>query len=116
MLRNYMKIHILGASGSGTTTLGVALSKKLNIAHFDSDYYFWEPTHPPFKEVRDKTQRTELLWNDLVKCESWVLSGSATGWGDFILDLVDYVIFIRGFPKYMFYGSSISIFQKQDHH
>lgn len=33
------KIHILGAAGAGTTTLGKALAERLNIAYFDSDFY-----------------------------------------------------------------------------
>ncbi|UUF17010.1 MULTISPECIES: shikimate kinase [Flavobacterium] len=32
------------ASGSGVTTTGEALSKKLDIPYLDSDAYFWEKT------------------------------------------------------------------------
>jgi len=35
------RIHILGASGSGTTTLGRALAERLQCPHFDTDDYFW---------------------------------------------------------------------------
>ncbi|CAI8903162.1 hypothetical protein EMIT036CA2_50372 [Chryseobacterium sp. IT-36CA2] len=35
-----MRIHIFGASGSGVTTLGKALSEKLNIEYLDSDDFF----------------------------------------------------------------------------
>ena len=38
------RIHILGASGSGTTTLGRALAERLQCRHFDTDDYFWLPT------------------------------------------------------------------------
>jgi dephospho-CoA kinase len=41
-----MKIHILGASGAGITTLRKALSKRLGIRQFDADDYFWENTDP----------------------------------------------------------------------
>lgn len=34
-------IHILGASGVGTSTLGVALSKHLPHTHLDTDDYYW---------------------------------------------------------------------------
>ena len=34
------RIHLFGASGSGTTTLGVALAERLAIAHFDSDNFY----------------------------------------------------------------------------
>ena len=41
------RIHILGASGSGTTALGQALAEHLRCPHFDTDDYFWLPTDPP---------------------------------------------------------------------
>jgi adenylate kinase family enzyme len=46
------RIHILGASGSGTTTLGRALSERLQCPHFDTDNYFWLPTDPPWVQSR----------------------------------------------------------------
>src|SRR5438128_874343 len=44
------RLHILGASGSGTTTLGRALAEGLQCPHFDTDDYFWLPTDPPFTQ------------------------------------------------------------------
>lgn len=38
------RIHILGASGSGTTSIAKNVCSKLDYAHFDSDNYFWENT------------------------------------------------------------------------
>lgn len=52
-------IHILGASGSGTTTLAKVLSDELGYAHFDSDDYFWIPTEPPFTTKRPLDERVE---------------------------------------------------------
>lgn len=37
------RIHILGASGVGTSTLGKALADKLNYCHLDTDDYYWLP-------------------------------------------------------------------------
>jgi adenylate kinase family enzyme len=34
------RIHLIGASGSGTTTLGRALAQRLGYPHFDTDHYF----------------------------------------------------------------------------
>lgn len=34
------KIHVLGASGSGTTTTAKALAKILGYVHLDTDNYF----------------------------------------------------------------------------
>ena len=41
-------LHITGASGSGTTTLGRALASAWAVPHADTDDYFWVPTTPPY--------------------------------------------------------------------
>ena len=46
------KIHVLGASGSGTTTTAKALAKILGYVHLDTDNYFWEPSDIPFTQKR----------------------------------------------------------------
>lgn len=89
-----MKIHIIGASGSGTTTLGKALSKKLNYAHYDTDDYFWEDTDPPFQKKRERKLRQDLLEKDLIDYDNWVLSGTLCGWGDKFIPMFDLVIYL----------------------
>ncbi len=89
-----IRIHIFGASGSGSTTLGKALADTIHCPHYDTDEYFWMPTDPPFQTVRGRTERQELLRHDLEKCNSWVLSGSLCGWGDFAIPMFDIIIFL----------------------
>lgn len=43
-----MRIYITGASGTGTSSLALALASKLQINHLESDDIFWENTDPPF--------------------------------------------------------------------
>ena len=87
------RIHILGASGSGTTTLGAAIAKKLGIPHFDSDNYFWVKTTIPYTQKTDIQTRVDDLNKDLAAPE-WVLSGSLCEWGDFAIPLFTLVIFL----------------------
>lgn len=87
-------IHILGASGSGTTTLGKALSEELNFTHFDSDDYFWVPTNPPFIKKRTVEERQNLLMKDVCSHEKWVISGSFYGWGDIFISKFDLVVYL----------------------
>lgn len=89
-----MRIHITGASGSGTTTLGEALSRKLHIPHFDSDHFFWKPTDPPFQERREVAERIALLKRKAKPDDSWVLSGSAMKWGEFLESHYDLIVFL----------------------
>jgi adenylate kinase family enzyme len=88
------RIHILGASGSGTTTLGRALAAQLQYPHFDTDDYFWVLTDPPYTQQRERIERQHLLMNDLMAREKWVLSGSLCGWGDVAIPLFELVVFL----------------------
>ena len=88
------RIHIVGAAGSGTTTLGGELSERLGCVQFDTDNYFWVPSYPPFQEARPIPKRQKMLMEDLRGSGRWVLSGSLCGWGDEAIDLFDLVVFI----------------------
>lgn len=87
-------IHILGASGSGTSTLAEALCRRLGYRHLDTDDYYWLPTDPPFTEKRSVDERIILLEQDMKESGNWILSGSNCGWGDIFIDLYDLVIFL----------------------
>jgi adenylate kinase family enzyme len=88
------RIHILGASGSGTTTLGRALSERFGYTQLDTDDYFWEPSAPPFQRPRDRQECQTLLAAALDAQPRWVLSGSLCGWGDLFIPRFDLVIFV----------------------
>ena len=75
------RIHIVGASGSGTTTLGAALAQVMGVPHEDSDSYFWQPTEPPFTTQRPQGERLSMLKAALPSDGRWVLSGSLLSWG-----------------------------------
>ncbi len=73
-------IHIFGASGSGTTTLGRALSEALGLLHMDTDDYFWLPTDPKFTTKRPVDERLALMQADVDAADKGVvISGSLTG-------------------------------------
>lgn len=88
------RIHIFGASGSGTTTLAMHLSQKLNVCHFDADNYYWKKTNPPFAEKNPIPERHRLLLADMNGLESWVLSGAMDSWSEPFLPLFDLVVFL----------------------
>jgi adenylate kinase family enzyme len=88
------RVHILGAAGSGATTLGRALAEQIGCVHLDNDTYFWLPSDPPFQQIREQRERQALLGADLKRHDSWVLSGSVSGWGDVFIPLFDLVVFL----------------------
>ena len=75
-----MKLHIFGASGSGTTTLGNLLSEEYGWPIFDADDYYWKKTEIPFTEKNTTSQRHKLLLNDLEDKKSWIMTGSMDSW------------------------------------
>ena len=91
---NFNRIHILGASGAGVTTLGRELAGRFAIPHHDTDDYFWLPTNPPYQEIRPAEDRLRLMREMFLERPAWVLSGSLTGWGDPLIPLFDTVIFV----------------------
>ena len=88
------RIHVFGASGSGTTTLAKAIAHAVGCPHYDTDDYFWVQTDPPYQAIRERRERQELLRQDLEQNDSWVLSGALCGWGDFAIPMFDQVVFL----------------------
>ncbi len=88
-------IHIYGASGSGTTTLGKRLSEVLGYKFMDTDDYYWMPTNPKFTTKRDVNERIELMQNDIESADNVVISGSLTGWGDVFIPYFTLVIRLK---------------------
>lgn len=88
------RIHILGASGSGTSSLGAALATRFGYAHLEVDRFFWEPTEPPFTTMREVGERRPMLTAALDAHPRWVLSGSLCGWGDVFIPRFELVVFL----------------------
>jgi adenylate kinase family enzyme len=89
------RIHILGASGSGTSTLGSALARRLGVLHADSDSFYWLPTDPPYTTPRPADDRQALLARRLPVAGDWVFSGAATKWAAPLEPFYDLVVFLR---------------------
>jgi hypothetical protein len=89
------RIHIVGASGSGTSTLGAALAARLGIPHVDADSLFWLPTDPPFTTRRPANDRLEPLRNSLPVRGAWVFSGSALKWAASVEPFYDLVVVLH---------------------
>ena len=88
-----MRIHITGASGSGTSTLAAALACRLGLACLDGDHYFWLRAEPPFVDKRSADERLAMLSRDL-QAGPAVLGGSIVGWGAEVEDAFDLIVFL----------------------
>ena len=88
-------LHILGASGSGTSTLGRAIAQELGIMHLDTDDFYWAPSEVPFTVKRDIDDRLTMLHAAIEEHANWVLSGSLCSWGDPLIPLMTHVVFLH---------------------
>ncbi len=80
-------IHIFGASGSGTSTLGKKICFELGYKFMDTDDYFWLPTNPKFTTKRNAKERLIMMRQDIQDAENVVISGSLVDWGDELISL-----------------------------
>lgn len=93
------RLHITGASGSGTTTLGRALAEHWSTPHADADDYLFMPSSPPYTEKRPESDRVALMQALFVPREAWVLSGSVVGWGESVIAECDAVVLLELDPS-----------------
>lgn len=89
-----MRLLIVGASGSGTSTLSGELARALGIACLQADDYYWLPTLEPFTQKRAPEERLSMLLNDLRLASRAVLGGSILEWGVELEDSFDLIVFL----------------------
>jgi len=89
-----IRLHILGASGSGTSTLGSELATRLSIKHLDTDNFYWEQSETPFTIKRPIEDRLSMLQTVFDEHADWVLSGSLCSWGDPLISMFTHVVFL----------------------
>ena len=88
-----MYVLIMGASGSGQTTLAKELSKHLSYKFLDSDDLYWLATKPAYQKKRNIDQRLIMTLKEM-KNYNVVLAGSIMGWGDELENAFDIIIFL----------------------
>ena len=94
MMRVPDRIHIVGASGSGTSSLAAELAGRYGHRQLDTDDFYWRRTDPPFREKRPPEERLASLRTTFQEAKRWVLSGSLCGWGDPLIPEFELVVFL----------------------
>lgn len=87
------RIHITGASGTGVSTLGLALAEALAVPFVDTDDAFWMPTNPQFTTKRPVPERLDVL-RKAQGSGGWVVAGSLCGWGDRAIESAELIVFL----------------------
>ncbi|EMR06172.1 hypothetical protein C772_01817 [Bhargavaea cecembensis DSE10] len=68
------KIQIIGAVGSGKTTMARGLAEKLGIPHYEIDNVAWE--RRPGGDVRRSPEALDKLLASIVSGEAWITEGT----------------------------------------
>ena len=71
-----MIIHVMGASGSGTSTIGGLLGKTLDFDVIESDFYKWKQTIPEFQIMRPIEESNALLMERITSSKNLIITGS----------------------------------------
>jgi len=88
------RVHITGASGSGTTTLARGIAIEHGHRQIDTDDFYWLGTDPPYTTKRPPDEPLSLLRAELASTSRWALAGSLCGWGDPLIPDFQLVVFI----------------------
>lgn len=89
------RILIIGASGTGTTTLGKRISTQLEIPFIDLDELFWIESEIPFTKFRNAEQLREIVNDKIYSNNEWLISGDPSLWNVGIEDKINYLIFLK---------------------
>jgi len=92
-----MKLFIIGAAGSGKTTLAKRLSERYNIAAVNLDDLFWNNSLDGYGNRRDEGERT-ALFDAVLRNESWIIEGAYVEWPLQAMKEADRIIYLK-IPK-----------------
>lgn len=89
-----MKIHIFGAAGAGSTTLGRLLSERLSIKQIDVDDLTWDHTTRPYGKRLPRQMKISRLQAAIADNPTAIVTGSLCGWGDKLVEGFDAGVFL----------------------
>jgi cytidylate kinase len=88
-------IIIFGSAGSGKTTLGKLVAKRLEFQYFDIDDYIWrKDTDKPFTVMYTREEKINGLMSDISKGTNFVMAGSMDSFNSPFVPLFDLAIHI----------------------
>lgn len=92
----YIRIHIIGGSGSGKSHISKQISNKFNIPHFDLGDIFWDNHAIEYGVKTPELERDNKL-KELVNQPSWVIEGVYFKWVETSFEMAE-KIFILNTP------------------
>ncbi|HFD39830.1 MAG TPA: AAA family ATPase [Anaerolineae bacterium] len=81
------RIHVVGTSGVGKTTLARRLAQRLGIPHVELDALYWGPDWTPMPGFRERVA-------EALRGEAWTVDGNYRVVRDIIWDRADTVVWL----------------------
>ncbi len=83
------RVHVIGTSGSGKTTVAKAIADKLGVKHIELDAINWQPnwTELPKDEFKERTM-------EAIEHGDWTIDGNYKVVRDVIWDKVDTIVWL----------------------
>lgn len=94
-----MRLFIIGAAGSGKTTLAKYLSGELHVQAINLDDLFWNNSLNKYGVRRDETERNRMLDEEISK-SSWIIEGAYIAWPIKAIKASDRIIHVDT-PKFV---------------
>jgi len=89
-----MRLFIIGAAGSGKTTLAREIGNQLNIKPVNLDDIFWDNALNAYGIKRNEIERDKLLDEEISK-SSWIIEGAYISWPLKAMKYADKIIYIN---------------------
>jgi len=89
-----MRLFIIGAAGSGKTTLSKEIGNQLNIKPVNLDDIFWDNTLNAYGIKRNEIERDKLLDEEINK-SSWIIEGAYISWPLKAMKYSDRIIYVN---------------------
>jgi adenylate kinase family enzyme len=85
-----MKVHVIGPSGAGKTTLAAELGERLDLPVYPLDPIAFTDRHWTIRPLPEKEQAVR----EIVQQPGWVVEGGHVGWTEPLLDAADVIIWL----------------------
>src|ERR1700731_1846433 len=85
-----MKVHVIGPSGAGKTTLAAELGERFDLPVYPLDLIAFTDRHWTIRPLPEKEQAVR----EILQQPGWVVEGGHVGWTEPLLDAADVIIWL----------------------
>lgn len=88
------KIYIIGAVGSGKTTLAKKISKEINVKYYELDNITWK-RNSNGPDIRRSEEEITSIFEKIISKDNWIIENVGKNIYSKAYDKADYIIYIN---------------------